>query len=216
MKAYHKKTKTYIDIESVNTFNRTGKTETREGVRCAVLKKPGSNEHYLVPWDNLVFLKIQGEKNVSAKLKTIQVRQMIVDFYTQKGNKITRQTLATKYGVSVSTVSDILNGKAWHRVSIPTIRQCKSGNANVLNVVKATNTLRNSKLKLNENMAKFIVRDHYLNKFKVKDLATKFCVSVRSIQRIVTGKAWASVTVPAIAQFKNVTPASVNAFGLAN
>lgn len=212
MKVYHKRSKSYIEVDSVKNFSQIGRTETHDGVRCAVMKKEGSTAHYLVPYDSFCLIKVKGEKNISAKLKTSQVRQMIVDYHTQKDNSITIKSLAEKYKVSAGTISGILNGKSWCHVSIPTIRQIQNGNTKVLSTVSASNSaLRNTKLKLNENMAKFIVRDYYLNKFKVKDLAVKFCVSVRSIQRIVSGQAWSVATLPAIAEFKKPKK---NSFGL--
>lgn len=145
----------------------------------------------------------KGEANLFAKLKTDQVRQIVTDAYTKTRDETTFAKMAETYGVSAGTISDIVHGKSWRHVTIGLIAQLRMGNKEVVNsCISASGKVTKKSNKLNEGLAKFIVRDHFLNKISVKKLATKFCVSDSTIRRIISGQAWENVTKPAIKEAK--------------
>jgi plasmid maintenance system antidote protein VapI len=184
---YNPDNKSYVSLseDQVKDYSYTGQTEKVGSVRCAVFTKDGKK--YYQPWDKLSFLRRRGENNISAKNQS----------------DVTYNSLAEKYGVKPERISDIVNGRAWRHVTVGLIAQLRAGNKEVLDsCVSASNKQpRKKNIKLNASLAKFIVRDHLLNKISIQDLANKFNLSESSVRRIVTGKAWKEATIPAIAEF---------------
>lgn len=206
-KIFCEKSKQYIDQDNMK-YSFTGQTRKVNNVRCAVLKQEGTNNIYLKPWDHFNFLvKKKGEENMYAKLNNQKVRTMIKDFYTHSYDeesfkeKITNYAL--EYKVAERTILSVINGDSWRHVTVNLIKQLESGNCNVIdNVIQAANKTK-GKNKLSPNLAKFIVRDHILNKISIKQLSTKFLVSETSVRRVVTGKSFKEVTIPAIVELSN-------------
>jgi plasmid maintenance system antidote protein VapI len=200
---YNPDNKSYVSLseDQVKDYSYTGQTEKVGSVRCAVFTKDGKK--YYQPWDKLSFLRRRGENNISAKLTTAQVRAIVKEAYTKNQSDVTYNSLAEKYGVKPERISDIVNGRAWRHVTVGLIAQLRAGNKEVLDsCVSASNKQpRKKNIKLNASLAKFIVRDHLLNKISIQDLANKFNLSESSVRRIVTGKAWKEATIPAIAEF---------------
>lgn len=189
--------------QELNDFKITGQTQKLGNLRCAVIKKEGDSNTYLKPWDQLSRSIYQrGENNPASKLKTDQVRQIIKDAYTKPYDSLKIVDMAKQYNVQPDTISDIINGKSWRHVTTGLIAQLKAGNKEVLNsVVSATNNMKRKTTKLNPSMAKFMVRDHFVNNVSVKNLSKKYLISESAARRVVTGKAWKATTVPAIKEF---------------
>ena len=190
-----------IDDEATKNYEYTGNTRKVGSVRCAEFKC--GNETFFQPWSSDANLRKKGEQNVSSKLNTRQVRAIVRAFFF-KDKDITQISLARKfaekYDVTPETIIEIAKGRAWKHVTIGYLVQLRAGNDVVENCVAATNKPKKAH-KLSGSIAKFIVRDYMIHKLPVKVLAKKFCVSERSIQRILKGEAWREYTVPAIAEF---------------
>lgn len=201
-RVYCVETKRFHNQENILDYKITGETQTLGTIRCAVLRKEGDSRTYLKPWDQISNLRIPGENNISAKLTTRQVRALVKEAFTKTHDETTFVSLGEKYGITAAHASDIANGRAWRHVTLGLIEQLKNGNKEVLDsVISASNKLKRKKNKLSPSVAKFMVRDHYLNKISVDKLATKYMVSKTTAQRVVTGKVWKEATVPAIAEY---------------
>jgi len=196
-KIFCKETKRYrkLDSEETKQYKYTGVTEKIGTVRCAQFECNG--DIFLQPW-NEARLRKPGENNISAKLKTKQVRAIVRAVLV---NKTSAKVLAERYNVDPSTIRSIASGRSWRHVTVGYIKQIIAGNIDVVEECVEASNRKNSSHKLSPGMAKFIVRDHFINKVPVKALAKKFCVSVRSIQRIIKGDVWKEATLPAIAEF---------------
>jgi hypothetical protein len=192
--------------ENVKDYHITGETRRLGSVRCAVLRRDGDGRTYLKPWDQISNLRVPGEGNISAKLTTRLVRQIVKEAYTKTRDETTFKAMGEKYGVTAGTISDIVHGRAWRHVTVGLIQQLQNGNQEVLDsVVSASNDMKRKTTKLSGSIAKFMVRDHYLNKIPVKKLAEKYLVSESAARRVVTGKAWHAATIPAIAEYSKWT-----------
>lgn len=201
-RVYCVETGRYQNQENVQDYKITGATQRLGSIRCAVLRKEGDSRTYLKPWDQISNLRVPGEGNISAKLTTRQVRAIVKEAYTKTRDETTFKELGEKYGVTASHISDIVHGRSWRHVTVGLIQQLQNGNVEVLDsVVSASNDMKRKTTKLNGSIAKFMVRDHYLNKIPVKKLAEKYLVSESAARRVVTGKAWHEATVPAIAEY---------------
>lgn len=188
-----------LSNKDVKNYEYTGRTQKVGSVSCAEFRCDGKT--FLQPWGD-IHLRKPGESNISAKLTTKQVRSIVREVYTKTDKQVTFVSLAQKYGVNPKTIAGIAHGRAWRHVTVPYIKQLKAGNVEVVeSCISATNKQTKKFHKLNGSIAKFIVRDHFVNKLTVKVLAKKFCVSERSIQRILKGEAWKEYTVPAITEF---------------
>jgi len=195
-------TNSFHEQKNIYDYKITGDSIKKDGISCAVLKKHGDNKTYIKPWDQISFIRRPGENNISAKLKTYQVRQIVKECFTKTHDEVTFRMLAEKYGVTADTISDIANGRSWRHVTVPLIAQFKRGNMEVVDsCISASVDMKRKATKLNPSMAKFIIRDHYVNNISRQALAKKFLVSETTIRRVLTGKVWKDVTVPAIAEF---------------
>lgn len=196
-------TNTFIEDE-FSKYKLTGATEKMNSVRCAVFIGE-DGQKYLKPWDSFVHVRKFGEANKFAKLTTLEVKEIIKTFYFDKD--VTMKFLGDKYGVTARTISGLVKGTGWRHITRKLIRQIRDGediNKPVVQakVVQASNTRRKRNTKISAPIAKFIVRDHFVNKIKPESLAEKYCLSDSSIKRILSGKAWKEVTIPAIAEYK--------------
>jgi hypothetical protein len=138
-----------------------------------------------------------------SKLYNKKERTMIKDFYTHSYDEETFkekvESYALEYKVATGTILSVINGSSWRHVTVNLVKQLELGNSQVLdNVVAAANKTK-GRNKLSPNLAKFMVRDHLVNKIAIKQLSAKFLVSETQVRRVVTGKAFKEVTIPAIA-----------------
>lgn len=171
-----------VDEDNYTQFKYTGKTVVENGVRCATFTND-KGEVYMQPWQLATKFRVKGEKNVGASLTTDQVREMVRSFIL---DKVDVQTLGVKYNITPRHVQEIVSGKSWRHVTIGLIYQLRKGNKNL--PVVASNKPK-SKCKLSAVLIPFIRKDKE-NKMTVAQLAVKYCVSRRQIQRILAGKAW--------------------------
>lgn len=119
-----------------------------------------------------------GEQNYNSKLTDAEG----LEIFRRANEGESRKELATEFGVSEDYVSDIKNIRT--RVGIT---------LNYLNGVektepaKAVVATRNKNKKLSPSLAKFIRSDSKVQNMNTKQLAKKYCVSDRTIQRILKG-----------------------------
>lgn len=120
-----------------------------------------------------------GEDNINSKLTNNQT----VELWEAAVAGASRQELADKYQISVKSVNQIVN-----------FRQRRTIILNHLNGIaapKAQSLRRASPLKgkkLSPGLAGFIRKDHVDMKLNTKALAHKYCVSRRTIQRVLKGE----------------------------
>jgi DNA-binding Xre family transcriptional regulator len=127
-----------------------------------------------------------GEENINSKLSNVQRIQIFEKANT--GSKI--KDLAQEFGVSRQTISGLKSGQVSAKIINNHINNVSIGKANPVKI--ATNSGKsNTKTKLSPSIAQFIRNDSKTHKIKTKDLAKKYCVSTRTIQRIVAGKMYA-------------------------
>lgn len=204
-KVYCEKTKRYIDQGDAKKYSFTGQTVKLGNTRCAVLRHADTKQTYLKPWDDFGFLvRKKGEANMYAKLDNKKVRTLIKDFYTssldEEQFKEKVEAYATQFDVKNETILSVINGESWRHITVNYIKQLQSGNVKVAeNVIEATNKVK-GKNKLSPNLAKFMIRDHFINKVPVVDLSKKFLVSTSTARRVLSGKVFKEVTVPALAE----------------
>lgn len=119
-----------------------------------------------------------GEQNYNSKLTDAEG----LEIFRRANEGESRKELAAEFGVSEDYVSDIKNIRT--RVGIT---------LNYLNGVekkepaKTVVASRNKNKKLSPGLAKFIRSDHKVQNMNTKQLAKKYCVSDRTIQRILKG-----------------------------
>jgi hypothetical protein len=204
-KVYCEKTKKYINQDDRKKYSFTGETRKLGTTRCAVLKHADTKQTYLKPWDDFGFLvRKKGEANMYAKLDNKKVRTLVKDFYTssldEEQFKDKVESYARQYGVCNETILSVINGESWRHITVNYIKQLQAGNTKVVeNVIAATNKVK-GRNKLSPNLAKFMIRDHFINKVPVVDLSKKFLVSISTARRVIAGKAFKEVTVPALAE----------------
>lgn len=195
-------TNSHIEVssETASNYNYTGKTEKVGSIRCAVFKDANGKQYYQ-PWNDWRLYK-RGENNISAKLTTRQVRNMVKAYHVSKK---TVEELAKHYSIEERTVISIVSGQSWKHVTVGLIQQYKVGNVNVIEKAIVVTNSPKRKTKISAAIAKFIVRDYYLNNIKINVLTTKYCLSKSSIRRVLSGKAWKETTIPAIQEYKQWT-----------
>ena len=185
------KTFSYLTHAEAKQYYHVGKTLNQGNVACAVFKKKGdASKTYVQPWAWLSFLRRPGAENISAKLDDAKALDIFNRSNNPKGDQDSVQALATEHGVATCTIRDIQKMRSWRHVTVPSLKPKAAA------VIAAKNVAKKG-TKISEGIAKFIVRDNVLHKIPVKVLATKYNLSKRSIQRIVSGKAWKTVT-PAV------------------
>lgn len=192
--------------ENIKDYKITGKTYIKDGVRCAILKKDGDNNIYIKPWSQVSFVRKPGEANAQHKLTDKIVTEIIIKYFDVPKEKINISNIAKEYNVSSTTMAAVLHGTSWKHISRPLLNKLRgietSSNEEQVSVcVKADNKTKNKSAKVSEGLSKFIVRDYYVNGVPLKSLAKKFLISESATRRIITGKSWKSVTVPAIEEF---------------
>ncbi len=180
------RTSQFLTLDQAKKFYHNGNTFTKGRIACAVFKKSGDTKTYIQPWAWLSFLRVPGEKNVSAKLTDAGAADIFLRSRNPKSNADSVKELAAEYGVSIYTIRSIKNMTSWRHVTVPIVNPPKNKPAPV---VSATNTAGKG-TKISGSIAKFIARDNILHKIPVKKLAEKYNLSKSSIRRIVSGKAW--------------------------
>ncbi len=181
------KSYSYLTGPQAREFYHTGRTLNQGRIACAVFKKKNDNKTYLQPWAWLSFLRKKGTENINAKLDDAKALDIYNRTTNPKGDQDSTAALCTEYGVGRHAVLDIKNLRSWRHVTVPSLKPKAAA------VIAAKNTAKRG-TKISEGIARFIVRDNVLHKISVKALAVKYNLSTRSIQRIVSGKAWKTAT----------------------
>jgi transcriptional regulator with XRE-family HTH domain len=119
-----------------------------------------------------------GEENYNSKLSNAQG----LELFRRANEGESRKDLAAEFGVSERYVSDIKNIRTRVRITLDYLN-----GAEKTEPAKATVASRNKNKKLSPALAKFIRSDNKVQRMNVKELAKKYCVSDRTIQRILKG-----------------------------
>lgn len=173
-----------IDEDTKGNFQYTGTTVTMgDGVRCATFTND-KGEVFAQPWALAGMYRRKGEANLGSRLKNQQVRDMVKKFII---DKVSAKDLSVEYEISESHCEAMVTGNSWRHITVGLIHQLKNGN--VAPVKVAVNKTR-GRMKLSPTVIPFIIKDKVQMKLSTKDLAKKYCVSQRQIQRILSGKAW--------------------------
>lgn len=117
-----------------------------------------------------------GEENYNAKLTNAQG----IEIFQRASNGESAEAIASEFGISKRYVQDIKNLKARTSVTLDFI----NGVTKKAKAAQAIVAKRNKGKKLSLGLAKFIRNDSKVQKLSVKALAKKYCVSERTIQRI--------------------------------
>lgn len=119
-----------------------------------------------------------GEENYMSKLTNAEG----LEIFRRANEGESREVLAKEFGVSKDYVSDIKNIKTRVGITLAYLNGEQKPE-----VAAATVASRNKNKKLSPSLAKFIRSDHSVQKMNVKQLAKKYCVTDRTIQRILKG-----------------------------
>lgn len=117
-----------------------------------------------------------GEENINAKLTDAQG----IEIFQRASNGESAEVIASEFGISKRYVQDIKNLKA--RASITS--DFLNGVTKKAKAAQAIVAKRNKGKKLSASLASFIRNDSKVQRLTVKVLAKKYCVSERTIQRI--------------------------------
>lgn len=191
-----------ISSADTSNFKFTHKTIKLGNERCAEFENNGIT--YLQSWEKLSFLRKRGSQNINAKLTESKLKNALIDIFV---NGAFVDEVAEKLGITLSHLKNIIQGhRSWTWLTKPFLTKLAEDPSIVVKEMKSvveTNsqakTQKNNKL--NSGLVKFIVRDHFIHGLKTKDLSNKYHVSVRQIQRILSGKAWKSQVL--IDEYKN-------------
>jgi hypothetical protein len=129
-----------------------------------------------------------GEDNIMSKLSNVQS----IAIYQRANKGEPHAALAVEFGVSEGTISAIKNLRARASVTL----QFLNGTTKKAIAAAAVVATRNKGKKLSPSIASFIRKDRDVNRLSVKQIAIKYCVSERTIQRIVKGEMYSVPTLP--------------------
>lgn len=126
------------------------------------------------------FIRLRpGEQNYSAKLSDAQG----IEVFQRANAGESRADLAKEFGISEGYVSDIKNIRTRVRVTLNYLDGAPKDEP-----TKAVVAARNKNKKLSLSLAEFIRSDKKTLNMETKALAKKYCVSDRTIQRILKGE----------------------------
>jgi hypothetical protein len=125
-----------------------------------------------------------GEDNINSKLSNEQGMQI----YNRAMTGESQIALAKEFGVSAGTVSDIKNLRARTRITLSYLEGKEKQQPPPALVAK-----RKNGSKLSPSLARFIRKDNTEMRLNTKQLSHKYCVSQRTIQRILKGEMYKNV-----------------------
>lgn len=171
-----------VTIDNVKTF-QFKKLITWQKRNYAIFSSPQCGE-MMQSLKAIAFVRCRpGEDNVSSKLSNVEG----IAIYERAAAGENKEALAKEYNVTVSTVRDIFGLR--QRTAI-TMRHLNGEES--VPVATATTARPNGKKKLSESLANFIRKDHATMALTAQQLAKKYCVSDRTIQRILKGQMYRS------------------------
>jgi hypothetical protein len=130
--------------------------------------------------NSIAFVRLRsGEENFNSKLTNKQS----LDIFTRSNNGENVKNLAKEFNISERYIRDIKNIRTRIKVTLNYINNVKE-----IEPSKATVAKRDNNKKLSYNLAQFIRRDKVNLMLTTKQLANKYCVTTRTIQRILKGQ----------------------------
>ena len=124
-----------------------------------------------------------GEENINAKLTDAQG----IEIFKRAVDVESPEILAEEFGIAKRTVSDIKNFRVRAGISLDYLNGKSKRNP-----TKALVATRNKGCKLSPSLASFIRKDSQVQRLDTAQLAKKYCVSRRTIQRILKGEMYSS------------------------
>lgn len=172
-----------VEVTSSNVDQWTFKKLATWRRREFAIFRNDKGEEIMQSLQAIRFIRLRpGEENYNSKLTNAEG----LEIFKRANAGESREVLANEFGVSKDYVSDIKNIKT--RVGI-TLAYLNGESKK--EPVKATVATRLKNKKLSPSLAKFIRSDHKVQNMNVKQLAKKYCVSDRTIQRILKGDMYA-------------------------
>jgi len=173
-----------IDEDNKHNYKYSGNTVVINDVRCATFTDTHGNV-FAQPWQVAGIFRKKGEANINAHLKTNDVVDIVKSSIVN--GKATKE-LAMKYNITPAYCRDIINGKAWKHITIALLNQLYNGTHKAAMskppAVIATNNPKD-KTKISQAIIPFLVKDKIVLKLSTKEIAKKYCLSERQVQRYV-------------------------------
>ncbi len=139
----------------------------------------GSNEEIMQSLQAIRFVRLRpGEDNYNAKLSNAEG----LEIFRRANEGESTEVLSKEFNVSKRYVGDIKNVRTRVGITLNYLNGLKKTEP-----AKANVAARNKNKKLSPELAKFIRSDNKIQNMNVKQLASKYCVSERTIQRILKG-----------------------------
>lgn len=147
------------------------------GRKSYALFHNSKNEQIMQSLAAIRFIRCKpGEENINAKLSNEQG----IEVFQRAMAGESHEDLAEEFDITTGTVSRIKNLRARTRVTLDFL------NGNEKKAVKTAVIVakRNKGKKLSLSLARMVRSDFAVQRISIKELAKKYCVSVRTIQRI--------------------------------
>jgi len=143
-----------------------------------------NNEEIMQSLQAIRFMRCKpGEDNCNAKLTNAEG----IEIFQRSINGENVKVLAQEFDVSESTIRNIDSLRTRASITLEFINNSINGIDNKIEQTKAIVAKRNKGNKLSPSLASFIRRDRKNLLLTTKQLAKKYCVSTRTIQRILKG-----------------------------
>src|SRR5512135_2591918 len=168
-----------VEVNSANVDQWHFKKTVRWRRREYALFSNAQGEEIMQSLQAIRFIRLRpGEQNYSAKLTDAQG----IEVFKRANTGESRSELAKEYGISENTVSEIKNIRSRVRVTLNYLHGAPKKEP-----AKMVVASRNKNKKLSPSLAEFIRSDKKNLNMDTKQLAKKYCVSDRTIQRILKG-----------------------------
>lgn len=129
--------------------------------------------------DSIKYIRLRpGEDNFQSKITNKQS----IDIYTRANSGESSKSLALEFNISANHVNSIKNLRSRATVTLNHFNEVKPIEKGECVVAKP-----NKGKKLSKKIAEFIIKDNKILKLSTKVLAKKYCVSQRTIQKIIKG-----------------------------
>jgi hypothetical protein len=169
-----------VPVESLKSYSFVKLVDYHN--RDYALFKDSSGGEMMQSLQSIRFMRCKpGEDNYSAKLSNEQA----ISIYHRANAGEKTAALAAEFNIGTGVISAIKSLRAWRGTILASINGVTKQKP-----AKATVASRARGKKLSPSLANFIRKDHAVMKLPVKVLAKKYCVSQRTIQRILKGDMW--------------------------
>lgn len=185
-RAYRSFSSEMVEINSDNINQWSFKKIVYRGKKPYALFVNQQGEEIMQSLQAIRFVRLRpGEENINAKLTDAQG----LEIFQRANAGEPRAVLAKEFNVSEDYVSNIKNIRARIGITLDYLNGSKK-----VEPAKATVASRNKNKKLSPALANFIRSDNKSLRMNVKQLAKKYCVSDRTIQRILKGEMYSNNT----------------------